>query len=70
MGEAVYFLKIDLERLRTKLAKVEEREVANDDAFDWLLAHGFKLGKKGWYGRAQVLGSLDPSVIVSRERIL
>lgn len=66
----MFFVKIGLATLRARLSQVQEREVTNDDAFDWLIAKGFRVGRIGWYAPASALDLLDPSEVGTAERIL
>jgi len=43
--------------------------VTNDDAFDWLMSHGFHLGHGGWYANSTTLNRLHRAAIISSTRV-
>ena len=66
----ILFVTIALGKLRLRLAEEAEREMTNDDVFDWLLARGFRLGRRGWYAPTALLYRLHPSEVRIIERVL
>ena len=66
----VFLVRIDLGRLRATLAVVDGRARTNDEAFDWLLARGFRLGRGGgWYARSDALSALPRVAIRGYHRL-
>lgn len=66
----ILFVAIALEKLKLRLSSGTRRAMTNDDVFDWLLARGFKLGRRGWYVSAALLFRLHPSEVKILERVL
>jgi len=66
----ILFVAIALDKLSARLGAEARRQMTNDDVFDWLLARGFRLGRRGWYVSAALLYRLHPSDVRIIERVL
>ncbi len=65
----VFFIRIDLDKLREALDAPAALALTNDDLFDWLLDRGLRIGMKGWYAEDKAINRIHPSVIVSCDRV-
>ena len=68
----VFFVRIDVPKLcdRLRTADPSRRRMTHGDAFQWLLANGFKMTRRGWLARTNLLLLLEQGELVSRGRIL
>jgi len=68
----VFFVRIDVPKLCARLRATTpgRRRMTHGDAFQWLLGNGFKMTRRGWLARVNLLAHLDENELVSCQRML
>ena len=60
-------VNIDIEKLRTNLARADQCEISPDEVLRFLADAGFSKTDTGWTVTEENLGQLDPSEVLSAE---
>ncbi len=67
---AVYFLKIDLDRLRQNLSAAQGTPLSHEDVCSWLARNGYQFTGVGWVLVGESIRALASSEIISAWRLL